>query len=155
MPGSYIPALFLLFILFKFALLSKQLLNLILFNNRLPGKRIEHAIDGRLVIVPAAPVEEKLSVENDWQYYIGQVKKWEEEYPAHQNIIIKRRLQQYLEIVGTVDFSAALKDVNGKMKFVNSTYEYKPAEWKKVYRAGKEVNDVAKSFVTSRIKELQ
>jgi hypothetical protein len=98
---------------------------------------------------------EKLSVENDWKYYNEQVKKWEEEYPANVNSFIKKRLQRYLDIVNTVDFSAALKDVNGKKKFVNSAYEYKPADWKKVYRAGKEVNDVAKSFVTNWIKELQ
>jgi len=98
---------------------------------------------------------EKMSVENDWKYYNEQVKKWEEEYPANANVFVKRRLQQYLDIVGTVDFSATLKDVNGKKKFVNAAYEYKPADWKKVYRAGKEVNDVAKPFVSGWIKELQ
>ena len=98
---------------------------------------------------------EKMSVENDWKYYNEQVKKWEEEYPANANVFVKRRLQQYLDIVGTVDFSATLKDVNGKKKFVNAAYEYKPADWKKVYRAGKEVNDVVKPFVSDWIKELQ
>jgi hypothetical protein len=98
---------------------------------------------------------EKLSVENDWKLYHEQVKKWEEEYPSNPNIFIKRRLQQYLDIAATVDFSAAVKDVNGKKKFVNSAYEYKAGDWKKVYRAGKEVNDVAKPFVTNWIKELQ
>ena len=98
---------------------------------------------------------EKMSVENDWKYYNEQVKKWEGEYPANANVFVKRRLQQYLDIVGTVDFSATLKDVNGKKKFVNAAYEYKPADWKKVYRAGKEVNDVAKPFVSGWIKELQ
>ena len=98
---------------------------------------------------------EKMSVENDWKYYNEQVKKWEEEYPANANVFVKRRLQQYLDIVGTVDFSATLKDVNGKKKFVNAAYEYKSADWKKVYRAGKEVNDIAKPFVSGWIKELQ
>jgi hypothetical protein len=98
---------------------------------------------------------EKMSVETDWKNYKEQVKRWEEEYPANPNIFIKRRLQQYLDIAATVDFSAAVKDVNGKKIFVNSTYEYKPADWKKVYRAGKEVNDVVKPFVTSWIKDLQ
>jgi len=98
---------------------------------------------------------EKMSVENDWKYYNEQVKKWEGEYPANANVFVKRRLQQYLDIVGTVDFSATLKDVNGKKKFVNAAYEYKPADWKKVYRAGKEVNDVVKPLVSDWIKELQ
>jgi len=98
---------------------------------------------------------EKSSVENDWKLYREQVKRWKEEYPANANLFIKKRLQQYLDIQSTVDFSAAVKDVNGKKKFVNSTYEYKPADWKKVYRAGKEVNDVARQFATGWIKELQ
>lgn len=98
---------------------------------------------------------EKLSVENDWKNYNEQLKKWEDEYPVNPNEFIKRRLQQYLDIEATVDFSATVKEVNGKKKFVNTTYEYKPADWKKVYRAGKEVNDVVKPFVTSWVKELQ
>ena len=98
---------------------------------------------------------EKISVENDWKNYNEQVKRWEEEYPANANGFVKRRLQQYLDIVNTVDFAAVTKEVNGKKKFVNPAYEYKAADWKKVYRAGKEVNDVAKAFVTSWIKELQ
>jgi hypothetical protein len=98
---------------------------------------------------------EKTAVENDWKSYKEQVTKWEEGYPANMNAFIKRRLQQYLDIQSTVDFSAELKDVNGKKKFVNSAYEYKPADWKKVYRAGKEVNDVAKQFAAAWVKELQ
>jgi hypothetical protein len=98
---------------------------------------------------------EKTAVENDWNSYKDQLTKWEEGYPANMNAFIKRRLQQYLDVQSTVDFSAALKDVNGKKKFVNSAYEYKPADWKKVYRAGKEVNDVARQFAEAWIKELQ
>ncbi len=98
---------------------------------------------------------EKMSVENDWKNYNEQVKKWEEEYPVDPNIFIKKRLQQYLDIVATVDFSATVKEVSGKKKFVNPAYEYKPADWKKVYRAGKEVNDVARPFVNNWVKELQ
>ncbi|MES1214390.1 MAG: hypothetical protein ABUT20_02640 [Bacteroidota bacterium] len=97
---------------------------------------------------------EKMSVENDLKNYEENVKKWEEEYPAGPNGFIKKRLQQYLDIVNTVDFTAALKDVNGKKKFVNDSYERKSNDWKKVYRAGKEVNDVAKPFAGAWVKEL-
>ena len=100
-------------------------------------------------------IGEKASVESDWNNYKEQIKKWEEVYPANMNELLKRRLQQYLDIQATVDFSAALKDVNGKQKFVNSAYEYKPADWKKVFRAGKDLNDVAKQFATVWVKELQ
>ena len=97
---------------------------------------------------------EKMTVENDLKNYDERIKKWETEYPVNSGVFIKKRIQQYLDIVSTVDFTAALKDVNGKKKFVNDTYERKSADWKKVYRAGKEVNDVAKAFAASWIKEL-
>ena len=97
---------------------------------------------------------EKMTVENDLKNYDERIKKWETEYPVNSGVFIKKRIQQYLDIVSTVDFTAALKDVNGKKKFANDTYERKSADWKKVYRAGKEVNDVAKAFAASWIKEL-
>ncbi|MGC4035290.1 MAG: hypothetical protein QM764_04960 [Chitinophagaceae bacterium] len=97
---------------------------------------------------------EKMSVENDWKNYDEQIKKWQADYPESMNGFLKKRLQQYLDIVNTVDFSAEVKEVNGKKKFVNPAYEHKSADWKKVYRAGKEVNDVAKQFAVSWVKEL-
>ena len=97
---------------------------------------------------------EKIAVENEWKNYEQNLKKWEDDNPVNAAVFIKRRLQQYLDIVNTVDFTAALKDAGGKKKFVNDSYERKSNDWKKVYRAGKEVNDVAKAFAAAWIKEL-
>jgi len=97
---------------------------------------------------------EKMAFENEWKNYQLNLKKWEDENPVNPAAFIKRRLQQYLDIVNTVDFTAALKDAGGKKKFVNDSYERKSYDWKKVFRAGREVNDVAKSFAAAWIKEL-
>ena len=97
---------------------------------------------------------EKMAVENDWKNYQQTLKKWEDENPVNPSVFIRKRLQQYLDIVNTVDFSAALKEAGGKKKFVNDNYERKSNDWKKVYRAGKEVNDVAKAFASDWVKEL-
>ena len=97
---------------------------------------------------------ENMAFENEWTNYQQNLKKWEDENPVSPAAFIKKRLQQYLDVVVTVDFTAALKDAGGKKKFVNDTYERKSNDWKKVYRGGKEVNDVAKAFASAWIKEL-
>lgn len=97
---------------------------------------------------------EKMAVDNDLKNYQQKIKEWETSYPENVNGFIKKRIQQYLDIVKTVDFSAQLKESGGTKKFVNPTYERKDNDWKKVYRAGKEVNDVARQFATDWIKGL-
>jgi hypothetical protein len=97
---------------------------------------------------------EKMAIENDGKNYQQKLKEWEEAYPANLNGFIKRRITQYLEIVKTVDFSATTKEVGSVKKFTNPTYERKDNDWKKVYRAGKEVNDVARQFAAAWVKDL-
>ncbi|MCM4152177.1 hypothetical protein DHD05_11305 [Arenibacter sp. N53] len=74
---------------------------------------------------------------------------WEQSFPANPEVLVKRRLQEYLALVGTVDFGAKLTEPdNYKIrKFVNPVYEKKSPQWKACYRAGKEVNDVFTGFV--------
>jgi F0F1-type ATP synthase membrane subunit b/b' len=87
--------------------------------------------------------------------YEEDMKKWEQDYPADCRQLIRARLQRFIDLAKTVDFNAALKDVNGKKKFVNPVYEGKPYDWKQIYRAGKDVIDPAVIFATQWIKELQ
>ncbi|MCJ7468590.1 MAG: hypothetical protein MUO53_18070 [Maribacter sp.] len=74
---------------------------------------------------------------------------WEKTYPENPEVLVKKRLQDYLALVKTVDFSAKLTapDKYKIQQFVNPVYERKNAQWKACYRAGKEVNDVFTSFV--------
>jgi hypothetical protein len=74
---------------------------------------------------------------------------WEKKYPLDPSVIVKKRLQEYLQLAATVDFNAALTapDRYKIKKFVNPAYEKKNNKWKAIYRAGKEVNDVVTAFV--------
>jgi hypothetical protein len=82
------------------------------------------------------------------------MKRWEENYPADYKQLIKSRLQHFIQLAKSVDFSAELKEVNGRKKFVNPVYEGKASDWKQIYRAGKEVILPAVAFAEQWVKEL-
>jgi hypothetical protein len=86
--------------------------------------------------------------------YKDAVKKWEMNYPADAKAFVRGRLQHYLDVAKTVDFSAALVEKGGKQRFVNPTYQGKNNEWKMIFRAGKDVYDETKPFVEQWLKEL-
>lgn len=77
---------------------------------------------------------------------------WEKAYPADPSIVVKARLNEYLQLAATVDFDAKLSGSGKKQLFVNPTYEKKSLKWKAIYRAGKEVNDVVTSFISEWLK---
>lgn len=79
---------------------------------------------------------------------------WEKAYPLDPSALIKKRLQEYLQLAATVDFTAKLTapDKYKIKKFVNPVYEKKSLKWKAIYRAGKEANDVVTAFVKEWLK---
>jgi hypothetical protein len=91
----------------------------------------------------------------DLQQYKEDLKNWETEYPADSKQFVKARLQHYLSVAATVDFSAQLTEKYGRKRFVNPAYQAKNNEWKMIYRAGKEVYEQTKPFAEQWIKELQ
>ena len=90
----------------------------------------------------------------DLEQYKEDLKNWETEYPADIKQFVKGRLQHYLSIAATVDFSAQLTEKYGRKRFVNPAYQGKNNEWKMIYRAGKEVYEQTKTFTEQWIKEL-
>jgi len=78
---------------------------------------------------------------------------WEKTYPANPAAIIKKRLEEYLQVAATLDFTAKLTGTGKKQTFVNPVYEKKSLKWKAIYRAGKEVNDVVAVFIKDWLKE--
>jgi hypothetical protein len=93
--------------------------------------------------------------EDDKKRYQENLKNWEKNYPADHKEIIRSRLKKYLDIATTVDFDAQLTEKYKKKVFVDQKYEYKPDDWKKIFRAGKEVYDVTRPFAEQWLKELQ
>lgn len=81
--------------------------------------------------------------------------KWKKLYPEDPSPIIKARLNEYLQILATVDFNAKLTgSTRNNQKFANPAYENQTLKWKAIYRAGKDVNDVASAFAREWLKEL-
>jgi hypothetical protein len=97
---------------------------------------------------------ELMNRDNNIRRYKEDLQQWEANYPADYKEIIKARLQKYLDIAKTVDFGAELVERNGKKYFVKQEYERKSDNWKMIYRAGKEVYDVARPFAESWLQEL-
>lgn len=97
---------------------------------------------------------EVMNQQNDQRLYQQNLKTWETNYPVDYRQVVKSRLEKYLSIGSTVDFSAELVEKYGKKRFVNPKYEAKSDEWKMIYRAGKEVYGVAKVFAEQWVKEL-
>ena len=79
--------------------------------------------------------------------------QWKKLYPEDAAVAVKNRLNEYLTLAATVDFNAATTGVGKNRKFTNPAYEAKSLKWKAIYRAGKEVNDVAAAFVKQWLKE--
>jgi hypothetical protein len=88
--------------------------------------------------------------------YQDDLKKWEKEYPATADAMIKSTLKYFLDLSATVDFSAKLKKgQDDKMIFVNPEYENKPSDWKYIYRSGKESTDAARAIATQWLGEMK
>ncbi|HYH07241.1 MAG TPA: hypothetical protein VEK11_09320 [Thermoanaerobaculia bacterium] len=96
----------------------------------------------------------------DLQYareqYKEAVAEWKREYPATGKEMVRRRLREFLKESADVDYSAKLVRREGKMRFVNETYEdEKSGEWKVCYRAGKEPVEKARTFAKAWLAELE
>jgi len=83
------------------------------------------------------------------------LKRWEEQYPENQLLYIKKQLENFLSYTSDIDFAAETVNKNGKKIFVNQAYERKSHYWKMAYRAGKEVVEPARDFVTQWLQEIK
>ncbi|MGC4235289.1 MAG: hypothetical protein QM594_20125 [Niabella sp.] len=78
---------------------------------------------------------------------------WKKLYPDDAAVAVKNRLNEYLALATTVDFTAATTGSGKNKKFTNPAYEAKSLKWKAVYRAGKEVNTAVTAFVKAWLAE--
>lgn len=80
---------------------------------------------------------------------------WEKKYPSDHQKFIKVRLEQFLEETNNIDYNAELVSKNGMKYFVQNEYENKSDRWKMAFRAGKDVVEPARAFVTEWIAEIK
>jgi hypothetical protein len=105
-----------------------------------------------------ARMDEVLSqqYELDMRQYRDTLARFDMAYPADPKVLVRRRLQEYLDLLLTVDFDAVTRRINGNVRiFENPRYEDKPPMWKLCYRAGRELNMIAQSEAREWLAELE
>lgn len=78
---------------------------------------------------------------------------WKKLYPEDAAVAVKNRLNEYIALTATVDFTAATTGSGKNKKFTNPAYEAKGPKWKAVYRAGKDVNTAVTDFIKAWLAE--
>lgn len=68
--------------------------------------------------------------------------------------MLKRRLQNFITLARSVDFSAQTQPRGNVQVFVNPDYERKPPAWKELYRLGKEPTQAATAAAEQWLREL-
>ncbi len=81
-------------------------------------------------------------------------KKWQEQYPADHNVLLAKRLRDFLAVSADVNFDAALVTRGSLRQFADPQYEQKPADWKLCYRAGRGATQAARTAAAAWLKEL-
>lgn len=99
---------------------------------------------------------EKQQSINDYNISIEKYKldllEWEK--TKNLNVVIKERLNNFIELTSNINFDAKLVKINDKFKFENPEYESKSSDWKKCFRAGKETINAARKCAIDWLKEL-
>lgn len=94
--------------------------------------------------------------DQEYQNYQRALEAWNREWPESPSTLIRNRLNYFLELSSTVDFTARLsRSPNGKMVFINPAYESKPSDWKLLYRCGKESVEAARGVARAWLVELK
>ncbi len=89
------------------------------------------------------------------QEYKEALAAWETRYPPDPKPLMIAGLKKFLALPADVDFTAKVVKVAGMLKFENPEYEAKPADWKLVYRAGKEAMTAARRSAQAWLAELE
>ena len=100
----------------------------------------------------------KQQFEEDFKKETAQYNKEKADWLAKKDptVVIKSMLKQYITLTATVDFNAQLTtNQYGKKVFVSSDYQGKSSDWKMCFRAGREVNEFAKTFAQQWLTELK
>ncbi len=75
--------------------------------------------------------------------------------PKDPNINLRKALQHLLAVTDGVDYGAALSFQDGRKFFANKAFEAKPAEWKMMFRAGREASEATRSYVRAWMAGLK
>lgn len=68
--------------------------------------------------------------------------------------VLRTQLTAFVALVPTVDFAAATKEADGRVRFVNPAHEKKGQVWKACFRSGKPVSMRAMEMAQAWLREL-
>lgn len=91
----------------------------------------------------------------DASQYAAAVKEFDKEYPANVQVLIKRRLQEFLALTADMDFDAKLVEKGGRKRFADPKLEAKDETWKRCFRCGRETIVAARAFAQQWLAELK
>ncbi|GAB3955991.1 hypothetical protein GCM10028805_44510 [Spirosoma harenae] len=102
-------------------------------------------------------VDESIASSEVSKEELAQHRQQKAEFDAHSDFrpLLKKRLQDFIALTETVDFEARLIPMGRKQEFANPVYQRKPAEWKFLYRIGKEPVMEARTFAQQWLAELR
>jgi hypothetical protein len=103
---------------------------------------------------PEAPTGLYKNEENMAAYKVD-LKRWEAEYPANFNELLKRKLNEFLQLTADIDYGAKLTQRWSKMVFADPALEAKDPFWKACFRSGKTTVDAARSYAQQWLLELK
>ena len=124
-------------------------------NIKLYKERLKEYEDPKSQYIKLLVQSEMRSYEQQKGNYEDDLKEWQETMPENPMVLVKKRLQELLEVTRDVDFNAALVEKYGKKRFVKPEYENKPSNWKYAFRAGKEVTQTVRAFAEQWLKEIK
>lgn len=86
--------------------------------------------------------------------YKNEMADLEKKLPADFNVLLRKRLQEFLQETANIPWDAKLEKKGRKMVFVDPELEKKGFAWKARFRCGKEVVDAARSYAQAWLKTL-
>jgi hypothetical protein len=96
-------------------------------------------------------VESDIVTTNDNDKQLREQQAWNE---YNLKTLLKKRLNEFVQVASSVDFAAETRGEGRARKFVRADYERRPAEWKTLYRLGKAPTLAATEFARQWLKEL-
>lgn len=92
--------------------------------------------------------------EDQLKNYQEQLAWWNEHLPANPQLLIKKRLQEFLNLTADINFNAQLVKSGNKMKFADPKLEARSWDWKRCFRCGEETITAARVYTQQWLKEL-
>jgi flagellar biosynthesis GTPase FlhF len=108
--------------------------------------------DPKMIVMMRQGIEMQRA--SDQKAYEDRIKAHDKRFPADPNVLVARRLQEFLDVSKDVDFDAKLVGAPRAQRFADARYEGKRTEWKLCFRAGKEAVTAAREAAQAWLNAL-